>query len=92
MSLQTLMEGYRPGNVPRVQRSGAAYEQTYQYLHASIAGLIDRYRGLEQHDQTARLIRDDIENALRRYHEYYIEEITLEEANVPEKKIGRDWL
>jgi len=76
MSLQTLMEGYRPGNVPRVQRSGAAYEQTYRYLHASIAGLIDRYRGLEQHDQTARLIRDDIENALRRYHEYYIEQNT----------------
>jgi hypothetical protein len=25
-------------------------------------------------------------------HEFSIEEITLEEANVPEKKIGRDWL
>jgi hypothetical protein len=25
-------------------------------------------------------------------HELYIEEISLEEANVPEKKIGRDWL
>jgi hypothetical protein len=25
-------------------------------------------------------------------HEYYIEEITIDEANVPEKNIGRDWL
>jgi hypothetical protein len=33
---------------------------------------------------------DDEENGLK--DEYYIEEITLEEANVPEKKIGRDWL
>ena len=24
--------------------------------------------------------------------EYYIEEISIDEANVPEKKIGRDWL
>lgn len=76
MSLQTLMEGYRPGDVPRVQRSGAAYEQTYQYLYASIERLVNSYRQLEQHDQTARLIRDDIENALRRYHEYCIEQNT----------------
>lgn len=76
MSLQTLMEDYRPGNVPRVQRSGAAYEQTYQYFYASIERLVNVYCQLEQHDQTARLVRDDIENAFRRYHEYCIKQNT----------------
>lgn len=33
---------------------------------------------------------DDEENGLK--DEYYIEEISLEEANVPEKKIWRDWI
>lgn len=33
---------------------------------------------------------DDEKNGLKQ--EYYIEEISIDEANVPEKKIGRDWL
>lgn len=33
---------------------------------------------------------DEEENGLK--DEYYIEEISLEDAKVPEKKIGRDWL
>ena len=34
--------------------------------------------------------KDDDENGLK--FEFYIEEIAIEEANVPEKKPGRDWL
>lgn len=33
---------------------------------------------------------DDDENGLK--SEYHIEEISIDEANVPEKKLGRDWL
>jgi hypothetical protein len=88
MSLQALIEGYQPGNVPRVQRSGAAYEQTYQYFYGNVQLLIDRYRELEQHDQTARLIRDDIEHALRRYHEYCIQQNTG--AHYLQEGLGRD--
>lgn len=33
---------------------------------------------------------DEEENGLK--DEYYIEEISIDEADVPEKKIGRDWL
>jgi hypothetical protein len=33
---------------------------------------------------------DDDDNGLK--FEFYIEEISIDDANVPEKKIGRDWL
>jgi len=74
MSLQNLMEGYQPGDPPKVQRSGESYQQTYTYLRDNIERLVNRYRAHDRHDQTGRLIRDDIENALRRYHEYCIEQ------------------
>lgn len=34
--------------------------------------------------------KDDEENGLK--SEYFIKEISIDDANVPEKKIGRDWL
>lgn len=74
MSLQKLMEGYQPGDAPKVTRTGEAYKQTYDYLRENIERLVIRYRQHESHDQTARLMRDDIDNALRRYHEYCIEQ------------------
>lgn len=74
MSLRALMEGYKPGDPPKVQRSGESYQQTYDYLGENLERLVAKYRDHQSHDQTARLMRDDIENALRRYHEYCIEQ------------------
>lgn len=74
MSLRNLMEGYQPGDPPKVQRSGESYQQTYDYLRNNIERLVNQYRAHDRHDQTGRLIRDDIEKALRRYHEYCIEQ------------------
>jgi hypothetical protein len=68
------MEGYRPGDVPRVTRSGESYQQTYDYFYPQLSELVARYKAHGVHDQTARLIRDDFEKALRRYHEYCIEQ------------------
>lgn len=74
MSRRALLEGWRPGDHPRVKRSGASYQQTYDFVRAEIQRHVDRYRTLETHDQTARLIRDEIDDLLRRYHEYCIEQ------------------
>ena len=73
-SLKLLMEGYRPGDVPRVTRSGESYQQTYDYFYPQLSNLVARYKAHGAHDQTARLMRDDFEKALRRYHEYCIEQ------------------
>jgi hypothetical protein len=73
-TLKSLMEGYRPGDVPRVTRSGESYQQTYDYFYPQLSELVARYKAHGAHDQTARLIRDDFEKALRRYHEYCIEQ------------------
>lgn len=73
-SLKALMEGYRPGDVPRVTRSGASYQQTYDYIYKRLNELVASYKAHGAHDQTARLMRDDFERMLRRYHEYCIEQ------------------
>ena len=72
--LKTLMEGYRPGDVPRVTRSGESYQQTYDYFYPRLSNVVAGYKAHGAHDQTARLMRDDFERMLRRYHEYCIEQ------------------
>lgn len=73
-ALRNLMEGYQPPDPPRVQRSGLSYQQTYDYCRAELERLQSRYLQHDSHDQTARLMRDQFENLLRRYHKYCIEE------------------
>lgn len=73
-SLKSLMEGYTPGDVPRVTRSGSSYQQTYDYVYKRLIELITSYKEHGVYDQTARLMRDDFESMLRRYHEYCIEQ------------------
>lgn len=71
---QSLLEGWAPANHPKVKRSGASYQQTDDFVRAELERWLHRYRELETHDQTARLIRDEIDDLLRRYHGYCIEE------------------
>lgn len=71
---QTLLEGFRGRDYPRVSRSGLSYDQTREFCLAEIARYVEQYRKLDSHDQLARLIRDMIDVLLRRYHGYCIEE------------------
>jgi len=71
---QSLLEGWTPPDHPRVKRSGASYQQTEDFIRAELERWVSRYRELETHDQTARLIRDEIDDLLRRYHEYCIQQ------------------
>ena len=71
---QTLLEGFRGRDYPRVSRSGLSYDQTREFCQAEIERYVEQYRKLDSHDQLARLIRDMIDVLLRRYHGYCIEE------------------
>lgn len=71
---QSLLEGWTPSAHPKVKRSGESYQQTEDFIRAGLERWVNRYRELESHDQTARLIRDEIDDLLRRYHGYCIEE------------------
>jgi hypothetical protein len=77
MDIQQLEEsvrGFQPPGYGRVQRSGESYQATEEFVRQEVAEAVDRYRGIERLDQTARLLRDKIEAALRRYHGYGIKE------------------
>jgi len=61
---------FEPG---RVTRNGVAYRQTQEFVSEEITRYMERYRAQQQIDQTARLLRDQIDALLRRYHEYVIQ-------------------
>jgi hypothetical protein len=74
MNRKALLEGWTPPSHPKVKRSGASYQQTEGFLKSELQRHIARYKTLESHDQTARLIRDEIDDCLRRYHDYCIKQ------------------
>ena len=76
--MQTLIErieGFVPVVHTRVTRNDDAYRETEIYFQESLEALLAMLIQAE-HEQRQRLIRDDIDDALRRYHQYCIEEGT----------------
>lgn len=65
-----LFEDFEPG---KVERNGLAYTQTQEFVETELTRYLEMYRKLEQVDQTARLVRDQIDGLLRRYHDYVIQ-------------------
>ena len=57
-----------------VKRGGASYAETQQFCRSEIERYVEMYRQLKVEGQTARLIRDQIDVLLRRYHGYSIKE------------------
>lgn len=72
VTLREDMEAFRDFDPGRVERNGQSYAETTEYITKKLEVLVARYRALDQINQTARLIRDDIDEALRRYHDYVI--------------------
>jgi len=58
----------------RTKRSTESYAATAAYVTSNLNRLVVLYRTTKNDEQTYRLIRDDIDNALRRYHQYCIKE------------------
>ena len=74
MNLQESILNFREPVYVRVQRSTETYRATGDYVQNNLARLVNLYRMTKNDQQTLRLIRDDIDNALRRYHEYCIKQ------------------
>ena len=74
MTLLERLEGFRTPKYSRVQRSDETYRATARYVTANLERLIELYDATRNDEQTSRLIRDDVDNALRRYHQYCIKE------------------
>jgi hypothetical protein len=74
MTLLERLEGFRTPKYSRVQRSDETYRATARYVTANLERLIQLYDATRNDEQTSRLIRDDVDNALRRYHQYCIKE------------------
>lgn len=73
-NLQQRLAGYTQKKPTPVKRGGPSYDATYRFCHSEIVRLVEMYKQLAVEDQTARLIRDDIDFHLRRYHGYAIKE------------------
>lgn len=59
----------------RVKRNAESYEATKEYIVGNLQYLVELYKTkARNNEQAARLIRDDVDNALRRYHQYCIKE------------------
>ena len=74
MNLQESIANFREPVYVRVQRSAETYDATSKYVQRKLTDLVAEYRNTKNDQQTLRLIRDDIDNALRRYHEYCIKQ------------------
>ena len=72
--LQELIENFRAPVYVRTERGPDSYRATATYVTANLQRLVELYNTTRNDEQTFRLIRDDIDNALRRYHEYCIKQ------------------
>lgn len=67
-----LLESFVAPVYTRTPRNDAAYKATYRYCYDRLDTIIKLYKTSTNDQQTLRLIRDDMDNLLRRYHEYCI--------------------
>jgi len=72
--LREALENYREKIYVRTPRNQEAYAATAAYVISNLTRLVDLYRNTKNNEQTYRLIRDDIDSSLRRYHGYCIKE------------------
>lgn len=72
--LQESTQGFQPSSYGRIQRSGETYVATERFTRRVVTLALKLYRRIERLDQFARLLRDVMEWALRRHHDYCIKE------------------
>ena len=74
MNLQESISNWRAPVYVRVKRSEETYQATADYVTGELERLVKVYNETENDEQTQRLLRDDIDQKLRRYHGYCIKE------------------
>lgn len=71
---QHLIESFVSPVYSRTPRNSESYRATYRYCAGRLAEILGIYRNSTNDQQTLRLVRDDMDNLLRRYHGYAIKE------------------
>lgn len=71
---QQLIESFVPPVYTRTPRNQGSYRATYRYCYDRLSGILEIYKTSTNDQQTLRLIRDDMDNLLRRYHGYCVKE------------------
>ena len=71
---RTLVENFVAPVYGRTPRNSESYRATYRYCSDRLAEILEIYRNSTNDQQTLRLVRDDMDNLLRRYHGYAIKE------------------
>ena len=72
VSLKESMQGFVQTNPTNVKRNGDSYDKTHKFVNRVLQFSVFAYSRLKSLDMTARLLRDLMDWALRRYHEYCI--------------------
>jgi len=74
MMLKESLEQFIVPDYGKTKRSPATYKTVADYCSKNIKRLVAEYHEVENDQQLLREIRNDIDNYLRRYHEYCIEQ------------------
>ncbi len=74
MPQKNLIESFQAPVYSRTPRNQESYRATYRYCYDRLSDMIELYQLSSNSQQTQRLIRDDLDNVLRRYHGYCIKE------------------
>jgi hypothetical protein len=72
--LKEALHDYTQSVYVRTKRSTQTYNATSKYVIKNLTRLVDEYSNTTNDEQTQRLIRDDVDKLLRRYHQYCIKE------------------
>ena len=73
-TLRESVSSFNSINHGRVIRNGESYVQTESYIREVIESSLTEYSAITETNQRARLIRDNIDFMLRRYHGYCIKD------------------
>lgn len=71
-TLQESVESFSKKTYTKVKRNERSYRDTYTFIAAEIQRYTEMYKNCIEEDQTARLIRDMLDELIRRYHNYSI--------------------
>lgn len=74
MNLQESIAKFRQPVYSPIKRSNETYSATAGYVQRNLARLVEEYHDNKNNQQVLRLIRDDMDKLLRRYHQYCIEQ------------------
>jgi hypothetical protein len=74
MITESTFANFRSPVYTRITRSAETYKATQDYTIAKLVRLVELYKDTVNDQQQSRLIRDDIDQGLRRYHQYCIQQ------------------